>query len=225
MNERLKVFRKGLIRENPLFVYALGICPALAVTATAGTGLAMGLSTLFVMTASCVILSAMKRAVPDKVRIPVYMLVVATFVTLLQYILRAFMMPVYNALGIYLAVIVVNCLIYGRIEGYATKHSIVDSALDALGMGLGYTIALVTMGMFRELLGKGTIFGLTILPASLDRITLFSLAPGGFFTLGIAVAIVNKLTKGRRRGCDFNCAACPASADCNIKPEKEGDAA
>jgi len=225
MDERLQVFRKGLIRENPLFIYALGICPALAVTSLAKTALAMGISTTIVLTASCAAASAFKRVIPSRTAIPLHMLFVATMVTLLQYLMRAYMMPVYDSLGIYLALIVVNCLVYGRMEGYASNHSIVDSTLDGLGMGLGYTIALVLMGMIREFFGNGTVFGIGLLPASIDRITLFSLAPGGFFTLGIIIAAVNKLTGGRRRGCNNNCSACPASADCNIKAEKEGGAA
>ena len=223
--KRIDVFRKGLVKENPLFVYALGICPALAVTTSASTALAMGISLTFVMTASCVLVSGLKKGTSRSVRIPVYMLIVATFVTMTQYILKAYMMPVYDSLGIYLSLIVVNCLVYGRMESYASRHSMVDSTLDALGMGLGYTIALVVMGIIRELLGRGTIFGIAVLAGKVENITLFSLAPGGFFTLGIIAAIANKLTKGRRRGCDFNCSACPASADCNIKPEKEGGAA
>jgi len=225
MNRRLQVFRKGIIKENPLFVYAIGICPALAVSSTAASALAMGLAATFVMTASCVILSALKRGLARSVRIPVYMLVVATFVTLVQYIMRAFMLPVYDSLGIYLSLIVVNCLIYSRIEVYAVRNSIVNSALDALGMGLGYTLAMVLMGILRELFGSGTVFGISILAGRIESINIFSLAPGGFFTLGVIIAAVNKLTKGRRRGCDLNCAACPAARDCSIRPEKEGESA
>ena len=225
MKDRLNFFRRGIIRENPLFVYALGICPALAVSTSAGTALAMGISTTIVLTASCVLASSTKRALPRSVRIPVYMLIVATFVTLVQYIMRAYMMPVYEALGIYLSLIVVNCLVYSRIETFASRNSIVSSALDALGMGLGYTLAMVIMGIIRELLGRGTIFGVAVLAGHVESVNVFTLAPGGFFTLGIIIAAVNKLTRGRRRGCDFNCAACPASRDCSIKPDKEGGAA
>lgn len=225
MNERLKVFNKGLIKENPLFIYALGICPALAVTSSADTALAMGVATAAVLTASSAAASAFKRVIPANVRIPVNMLFVATLVTLLQYIMRAYMMPLYDSLGIYLSLIVINCLIYGRMESYASRNSIVNSTLDGLGMGLGYTIALMLMGMLRELLGYGSIFGIRMLPASLDNITIFSLAPGGFFTLGVMIAAMNKLSGGRRRGCGSDCSACPASAGCKSAPKKEGDEA
>lgn len=214
---------RGIIKENPLFVAALGVCPALALTSTAGEALAMGLSTLAVMMAASVIISAFKRMIPDEVRIPCYMLIIATLVTILQYLLRAFLQPVYSLLGIYLPLIVVNCLVLERAEVFASKRSIVDSALDAFGMGLGYTLALFIMGTMREFFGNGSLFGISLLHEKVFTLPILTLAPGGFFMLGIIMATINKLSgSGRRRHREEACAACPAASSCRAS-EKEGE--
>ena len=184
MKEKLKVFSNGLLKENPSLRLVLGTCPTLAVTTLAVNGLGMGLAATFVLVCSNIAISALRKIIPDKVRLPAYITVIATFVTVLQMLVKAFVPALDSALGIFLPLIVVNCIILGRAEMFASKNSIGLSALDGLGMGLGFTGTLVVMGSVREVLGAGTLFGIQVMPAAVDPMTVFITPPGGFFVFG-----------------------------------------
>ena len=194
---KLKILTAGIIKENPVLVLILGTCPTLAVTTSATNGAGMGLAATIVLIGSNIVISLLKNIIPDKVRIPCYIVVIAGFVTMIQMLLQAFVPSLYDALGIFLPLIVVNCIILGRAEAFASKNTVVDSIFDAIGMGIGFTFALVFMGIIRELLGYGTLFGLQIFPEGIPTITIMGLAPGGFFAYGCIIAFINKLTKGR----------------------------
>ena len=190
MKEKLKVFSNGLLKENPSLRLVLGTCPTLAVTTLAVNGLGMGLAATFVLVCSNIAISALRKIIPDKVRLPAYITVIATFVTVLQMLVKAFVPALDSALGIFLPLIVVNCIILGRAEMFASKNSIGLSALDGLGMGLGFTGTLVVMGSVREVLGAGTLFGIQVMPAAVDPMTVFITPPGGFFVFGCLMALV-----------------------------------
>lgn len=192
MNRLTERLHNGIIKENPTFVMMLGMCPTLAVTSSAMNALGMGLSTTVVLILSNVLISALRKIIPNKVRIPAYIVVVASFVTIVQLLLQAYIPPLYDALGVYIPLIVVNCIILGRAESYASKNPILASAFDGIGMGLGFTIGLTLIGIFRELLGAGAIFGFTILPSAVN-ISIFVMAPGAFFVLAGLTAIQNRL--------------------------------
>lgn len=189
---KLKNLTNGILNENPVLVLLLGTCPSLAVTTVAKNGIGMGLAATFVLLGSNIFISLLKNIIPDKVRIPSYIVIIAGFVTIVQLLLQAFFPDIYSALGIFLPLIVVNCIILGRAEMFANKNSVVDSALDAIGMGIGFTLTLLAMGSIREILGSGTWFGMSVLPATID---IFKLAPGGFFVFGCLIALANKLKK------------------------------
>ncbi len=211
----LSILTKGIIKENPVLVLILGTCPTLAVTTLAKNGIGMGLAATFVLLGSNVVISLLKKFIPDKVRIPCYIVVIAGFVTILSSLLEAFFPDVYKALGIFLPLIVVNCIILGRAEMFASKHGVLASALDGIGMGLGFTLALLIMGSVREILGAGTWFGIPLTVNLFPPISIFILAPGGFFVFGCTIAAVNKLTKGRAiKKKDFGCAGCPNAGAC-----------
>lgn len=219
---RLSILTNGLIKENPVLVLVLGTCPTLAVSTQAINGLGMGIAAMAVLVCSNIFISALKRVIPDKVRIPAYIVVIAAFVTIVQFLLKAYMPTLDRALGIFIPLIVVNCIILGRAEMFANKNSIADSALDGIGMGLGFTLALVTMGSIRELLGSGTIFGINLLADKITPMGIFVLAPGGFFTFGLLIAIVNKLTKGRAgEKMQNGCITCPMSHLCGSQSDRE----
>lgn len=182
----------GIIKENPTFVMMLGMCPTLAVTSSAINGLGMGLSTTVVLILSNILISALRKIIPDKVRIPAFIVVVASFVTIVQLVLQAYIPFLYAALGVYIPLIVVNCIILGRAESYASQNPILASAFDGIGMGLGFTIGLTLIGIFREILGSGAIFGYTFLPSAVN-ISIFVMAPGAFFVLACLTAVQNKL--------------------------------
>ncbi len=184
----------GLIKENPIFVLILGMCPTLATTTSAVTGMSMGLATLFVLFGSNVAVSMLKNFIPDKVRIPAYVVVIATFVTVAELLIHAYFPAIYDSLGIFIPLIVVNCIVLGRAEAFAAKNSVFHSALDGIGMGLGFTFALTLLGTLRELLGTGKVFGNEIFPDHYGAI-IFILAPGAFIVLGYIIAIMNKLRK------------------------------
>ena len=184
----------GLIKENPIFVLILGMCPTLATTTSALNGMSMGLATLFVLFGSNVAVSMLKNFIPDKVRIPAYVVVIATFVTVAEMLIHAYFPAIYDSLGIFIPLIVVNCIVLGRAEAFAAKNSVFHSALDGLGMGLGFTFALTLLGTVRELLGTGKVFGNEIFPDHYGAI-IFILAPGAFIVLGYIIAIMNKLRK------------------------------
>ena len=188
--ERLK---NGIITENPIFVLMLGMCPTLAVTTSAINGIGMGLSTTVVLVMSNMLISMLRKVIPDSVRMPAFIVVVASFVTIVQFLMEGFTPSLYDSLGIYIPLIVVNCIILGRAESYASKNPVLPSIFDGLGMGLGFTVALTILGAFRELLGAGQIFGMQVMPSAYEPITIFILAPGAFFVLACLVAIQNKV--------------------------------
>ena len=190
----VNIIRNGIVKDNPTFVLMLGMCPTLATTTSAMNGLAMGLATMAVLICTNVVISLLKSLTPDKVRIPVFIVVIAAFVTALQLVIKAFLPDIDKELGLFIPLIVVNCIILGRAEAFAAKNSPIASLFDGIGIGLGFTLALTLLGIIRELLGAGSIFGLTLLPET-TNILLFILPPGAFITLGFLIAIVNKLKK------------------------------
>ena len=190
----LKVILNGIITENPTFVLLLGMCPTLGTTSSAINGMSMGLATLFVLICSNIVISAVKNLIPDMVRIPAYIVVIATFVTVVQMCMQAFLPALYATLGLFIPLIVVNCIVLGRAEAFAAKNGVVASACDGIGIGLGFTLALTLLGACRELLGTGKLFNLTLVPEEYGSL-IFVLAPGAFIVLGYLVAIVNKLRK------------------------------
>lgn len=190
----LKILMNGIITENPTFVLLLGMCPTLGTTSSAMNGMSMGLATMFVLICSNMVISALKNVIPDMVRIPGYIVVIATFVTVVQVCMEAFIPALYASLGLFIPLIVVNCIVLGRAEAFAAKNGVVASAFDGIGIGLGFTIALTLLGAIRELLGTGKLFNLTIMPEQFGSL-IFVLAPGAFIALGFLIAIVNKLRK------------------------------
>ena len=189
-----KVLMNGIIKENPTFVLLLGMCPTLGKTSSALNGMSMGLATTFVLVCSNVVISLIKNLIPDMVRIPAFIVVIASFVTALQMCMQAFVPDIYATLGLFIPLIVVNCIILGRAEAFASKNGVVPSFFDGVGMGLGFTIALTVLGAVREILGTGKIFGLEVWPEDYGML-MFVLAPGAFIVLGYLIAIVNKLKK------------------------------
>lgn len=186
---------RGIWEQNPTFKLILGMCPTLAVTNMAINGVAMGLATLFVLVASALIVSLIKNFIPLRVRIPSYIIIIATFVTLIDYLFAAFLPEIHKVLGIYMPLIVVNCIILGRMEAFASKNPVMDSLADALGMGLGITLSLTTLGIVREFLGFGTIFGVTLLGSWYPQMLVMKLPTGAFLTLGLMLALINKVSK------------------------------
>ena len=226
---RLAVFTKGIIKENPNLVLLLGTCPTLATTSSAFNGMGMGIAATVVLICSNIVISILAKAIPDKVRIPCYIVVIAGFVTLVQFIVQAFAEPLYNSLGVFLPLIVVNCIILGRAEMFANKNGVLDSALDGAGMGLGLTLSLTLIGAVREIIGSGTIGSgfflggdelaekLTIaLPfISEHPMMIVALAPGGFFIYACAIAVVNKiLTSKGKKPREFSCQGCALASIC-----------
>ncbi len=190
----LKVIKNGIITENPTFALLLGMCPTLATTSSAINGMSMGLATAFVLICSNAAISAIKKLVPDEVRIPTYIVVIASFVTILQMSMQAYMPALYDSLGLFIPLIVVNCIVLGRAEAFASKNGVLASACDGIGIGVGFTLALTLLGTCRELLGTGRAFSLALFPEQYGAL-LFVLAPGAFIALGYLIAIVNKLKK------------------------------
>ena len=190
-----KVFKNGIIDDNPTFVQVIGMCPTLAVTSSAINGIGMGLSTAVVLTCSNLVISLLRKVIPDKIRIPAFIVVIATFVTIVQMLLKAYVPSLDAALGLYIPLIVVNCIILARAESFASKNDPAASAVDGIGMGLGFTIALTLIGAVRELLGAGSIFGLSLFGASYQPALLFILPPGAFLTLGFLMALFNTVVK------------------------------
>ena len=190
---KLQLITKGLVKDNPTFVLVLGMFPTLTTTTSAINGLSMGLATLFVLFLSNMAISAIAPAVPDKVHIPVYIVVIATFVTLLQFLMQAYVPGIYNTLGLFIPLIVVNCIILGRAEAFAARNGVIDSACDGLGVGLGFTASLTIIGMIREILGSGSIFGWKFISG--DGMLAFVMAPGAFLVLGYLMVLFNKYLK------------------------------
>ena len=193
-NNKFGIILNGLITENPTFVLMLGMCPTLATTTSAVNGLGMGAATMFVLICSNLVVSLLKSLIPDNVRIPSFIVIIATFVTLLEMLMKAYVPSLYESLGLFIPLIVVNCVVLGRAESFASKNNPFDSLLDGLGTGLGFTFALTLLGMVRELLGSGKLFGLTIFPEQYGAL-VFILAPGAFISLAYLLAIMNKLRK------------------------------
>lgn len=189
---KLQLITKGLIKENPTFVLLLGMCPTLATTTSAVNGMSMGLATMFVLILSNMVISAIAAYIPDKVRIPSYIVVIATFVTVLQFVMQAYVPDIYETLGLFIPLIVVNCIVLGRAEAFANKNSILDSALDGIGIGLGFTCSLTLLGIVREILGSGSVFGFKFIEG--DGILAFVLAPGAFIALAYLIVIFRKVT-------------------------------
>ena len=192
-SNKLNIFTKGFLKENPTFVLLLGMCPTLATTTSAINGLSMGLATLFVLVLSNIAISAIAPVVPDKVHIPVYIVVIATFVTILQFAMQAYTPAMYATLGLFIPLIVVNCIVLGRAEAFANKNGILDSALDGLGIGLGFTLSLTVLGIVREILGSGSNFGFKFISG--DGMLAFVMAPGAFLALGYLMVLFNKIAK------------------------------
>ncbi len=190
---KLGLITKGFIKENPTFVLVLGMCPTLATTTSALNGLEMGLATMFVLILSNIVISLVAPIVPDKVHIPVYIVIIATFVTVLQLLMQAFVPDVYKTLGLFIPLIVVNCIVLGRAEAFANKNTVIDSALDGIGIGIGFTLSLTVIGIVREILGSGSVFGAKFFPG--DGILAFVMAPGAFLVLGYLMVLFNKFAK------------------------------
>jgi len=193
-NSNLKVFLNGFINENPTFVLILGMCPTLATTSSAINGLSMGLATTFVLFGSNLVISLLKNIIPDNVRIPAYVVVIATFVSVVEMSMQAYLPALYESLGLFIPLIVVNCIVLGRAEAFAAKNNALKSSLDGLGMGLGFSMALTMLGTIREILGTGKAFGFTLFPDKYGML-LFVLAPGAFIALGYLIAVMSKLKK------------------------------
>ena len=184
-----KIFTAGILRENPVLRLVLGCCSALAITTTVSGAIGMGLSMTFVLVCSNIVISALRKAIPDKVHLPCYIVIIAAFVTIVQMVLQAYVPDLYESLGVFLALIVINCIILGRAEMFACKHTVVESALDGLGMGLGYILTMTLMSSIREILGNGSWMGIQIIPESVDRMGIMNQAPGGFFVFGCLMAL------------------------------------
>lgn len=210
----------GIVKENPTFVLMLGMCPTLAVTTSAENGLGMGVATMAVLIMSNLLISLLRKVIPNAVRVPVYIIIIASFVTIVEMLMHAYVTTLYDSLGIYIPLIVVNCIILGRAETYASKNNVLLSVFDGIGIGLGFTIGLTVIGIVRELIGAGTIFGHQVMPESYEPISIFVMAPGAFFVLAILCALQNKFKlKGANRHvkenktCSGNCAECPNSSE------------
>jgi len=213
MKKPIERLYNGIIKENPTFVLMLGMCPTLAVTTSAINGLGMGLSTCAVLMMSNLIISILRKIIPDKVRMPAYIVIVASLVTVVELLMQAYVRSLYASLGLFIPLIVVNCIILGRAEAYASKNPPLSSLFDGLGMGLGFTLALTLIGSFREILGKGSIFGVNIMPSFYEPISVMIMAPGAFFVLAALSAIMNKIRQRKNKPipekfCSGCCAEC-----------------
>ena len=220
MNKAAERLYNGLVKENPTFVLMLGMCPTLAVTTLAVNGIGMGLTTTVILALSNVMISALRKVIPDGVRMPAYIVIVASFVTIVQFLLQAYLPNLYDSLGIYIPLIVVNCIILGRAEAYASKNPVIPSFFDGLGMGLGFTVGLTAIGIVRELIGSGKIFGFQVMPSAYEPVTTFILAPGAFLVLTLLVALQNRVKRSLEKkgietkigsGCTGECASCQES--------------
>ena len=214
---KLSLLKNGIIKENPVLILLLGTCPTLAVTTTAINGLGMGVSTMAVLICSNIVIAMLKNVIPDKVRIPCYIVVIAGFVTVVSFLLQAYAPAVNDALGLFIPLIVVNCIILGRAEMFASKNKVSDAAFDGIGMGLGFTLALFLMGSIREILGSGGWMNFNLTADHIDPVAIFMLAPGAFFTFGCLVALINYLSKGRAiKKKEMGCEGCPSAVSCQL---------
>lgn len=221
---KMQNFLKGIIKENPVLVLILGTCPTLAVSTSVTAALGMGLAATAVLTCSNMAISALRNVIPNRVRIPCYITLIAGFVTIVQLLMEAYAYSIYQSLGVYLALIVVNCIILGRAEMYANKHGVIDSAIDGLGMGVGFTLALFGMAAIREVFGAGTFCGAPIPWFNDNPIGLLTMAPGGFLVYGCLIAVINKVSKGKAlKKKEFGCEGCPGliCGTCGKEPIKK----
>ncbi|MCI9115825.1 electron transport complex subunit E [Oscillospiraceae bacterium 21-37] len=214
-------FTKGIIKENPVLRLILGCCATLAVTTAASNAIGMGAATTFVLVCSNAAISLLRHVIPNKVRIPAFITIIAGFVTVVQLFIKAFSPALDTALGVFLPLIVVNCIILGRAEMFASKNKVLPSIIDGLGMGVGFTAAMLAMGIIRELLGAGTVFGLPVLSGFMEPVIIFLLPPGGFFVFGMLIALAGKLSKEGKAPASTGCAHCPLAASCSKIQEKE----
>ena len=222
---KVSILTNGIIKENPVLRLVLGTCSTLALTTSVSNAFGMGAAFTFVLVLSNVIIAMLRNIIPAKVHLPCYIVIIASFVTIVQMVMQAFTQSLYDAMGVFIPLIVVNCIILGRAEMFASKNPVLPSIVDGLGMGVGFTAALLAMGIIRELLGAGTVFGLPVLSGFMDPIIIFLLPPGGFFVFGILVAIAGKLSEEGKAPETMGCASCPLAASCSKvqeKCEKEG---
>ena len=220
---KFSILTNGLIKENPVLVLVIGTCPTLATSTSVTTGFGMGLSATAVLICSNIVIAALRKLIPDKVRIPCYITVIAGFVTVVQMLLQAFVPSLYASLGLYLPLIVVNCIILGRAEMFAGKNSVIDSALDGIGMGLGFTLTLVIMGSIRELLGSGTWCGIPVTSRFIPGMGIMTLVPGGFFVFALVMAFVHHITRDKSKiKKDFSCEGCALAGSCGGHDEATG---
>ena len=221
-NSKLSILLRGIIKENPVLVLVLGTCPTLATTTSASTAIGMGVAAAIVLICSNIIISLLRKIIPDTVRIPCYIVVIAGFVSVVEMLVQAYFLDLYNALGVYLPLIVVNCIILGRAEMFASKNSVVDSALDGVGMGLGFILTLAIMSSIREIFGAGTWFGLSVPFFSTYHMPIIAQTPGGFFIFGCLIALVAKISHGKNKRNADGCKGCPAAAACHGDCSGEG---
>lgn len=232
MNKCVERLYNGIVKENPTLVLTLGMCPTLAVTTSAINGAGMGLASTVVLALSNLIISMLRNVIPDRVRMPAYIVIVASFVTIVQFLMQGFVPSLYSSLGIYIPLIVVNCIILGRAESYASKNKPLPSLFDGIGMGLGFTCSLTVLGAFREILGAGTVFGHSFIPAnnptSFEPISIFVMAPGAFFVLAMLVAVMNRIKRKKGRPIidmcrDEGCMGCANLSCAGRRIVKEGE--
>jgi len=229
MNQYLERIKNGIITENPTFILVIGMCPTLAVTTSVSNAIGMGLSTMAVLILSNLLISLLRNVISDQIRFPAFIVVIASFVTIVELVLKAYIPSLYDALGLYIPLIVVNCIIMGRAEAYASKASPMLAAFDGIGMGLGFTIALTLIGSFRELLGNGTWLGYQVMPSVYTPIGIFVKAPGAFIVLGAIIAVLNgfKIKNNSAKkveGCDGNCCGCSKNSCSDRKEEQKANA-
>lgn len=222
MKVLLERLRNGFITENPTFVQVLAMCPTLAVTTSAENGIGMGIATTIVLIFSNALISALRNFIPDKIRIPAYIVIIASFVTVIQMLMQGYVPELYKALGIFIPLIVVNCIILGRAEAYANKNKVLPSIYDAIGQGLGFTLSLIVIGTIREVIGAGTFFGTQVMPDEYKPASIMVLAPGAFFTLGTLMAIINymNIKRAKKAGTkvktlEHNCTGCSMAGQCH----------
>ncbi|MBB6715211.1 electron transport complex subunit RsxE [Clostridium gasigenes] len=230
MNKLIERIKNGVVTENPIFVQVLAMCPTLAVTTNAKNALGMGLAATIVLIFSNMIISALRKFIPDQIRIPAYIVIIASFVTIIEMLMNGYVPSLYKSLGIFIPLIVVNCVILGRAEAYASKNSVLPSIFDGIGMGLGFTVALVVIGTFREILGAGTILGFQAMPLGYKPISIMILAPGAFFTMGGLMALLNyiNIKKAEKTGeapkrLEHNCGSCSGcgTSECSVEESNE----
>lgn len=217
---KFQAFFNGIWKENPVLVLVLGTCPTLALTSQAINGFGMGIAATFVLVGSNMVISLLRNIIPEDVRLPAYIVIIASFVTIVELIIKAYAPALDQALGLYIPLIVVNCIILARAEMFANKNGVIPSMLDGLGMGIGFMLVLLVMGSIRELIGAGTIFGITVTANLIDPMTIMIMTPGGFFVFGCLIALANKINsrKGKEVKTDFGCETCPSAEICGAKP-------